>query len=96
MRLMICTLAVAIAISACAAAHEKSSASEESAARRVVEQFEQGFFGRKLELIEAIVAPDLVVLENGSRNDGWADFRDHHLVSEMKRPAPRPSVSLCA
>jgi ketosteroid isomerase-like protein len=34
----------------------------------------------------------LVVFENGHRNDGWKDFRDNHLLPEMKEPAP-PSRS---
>jgi len=36
--------------------------------------------------IEALVSPDVVVLENGRRNDGWADFRDNHLIPEFKEP----------
>ena len=26
------------------------------------------------------------MFENGHRNDGWQDFRDNHLVPEMKEP----------
>jgi hypothetical protein len=32
----------------------------------------------------------VVVFENGHRNDGWADFRDNHLIPEFKEP-PSPS-----
>lgn len=56
--------------------------------RKAVEQFETGLAQRDLEEIEAVVAPDMVAFENGHRNDTWADFRDHHLVPEMKEPAP--------
>lgn len=62
--------------------------SDETQVRQSVEQFERGLSERKLELIEPIVAPDVVVFENGHRNDGWADFRDHHLVPEMAEPSP--------
>ena len=55
---------------------------------KVVEQFESGLQERDLKRIEAVVAEDLVAFENGHRNDGWADFRDNHLVPEMKEPAP--------
>jgi len=41
----------------------------------------------KVAAIEALVAPDVVVLENGHRNDGWPDFRDNHLIPEFKEPA---------
>jgi hypothetical protein len=30
----------------------------------------------------------VVFLENGHRNQGWADFRDNHLIPEFKEPAP--------
>ena len=60
--------------------------------RNVIEQFEQGLKNRNLKAIEAIVTPDIVVLENGHRNSGWVDFRDNHLVPEMTEPAA-PSKS---
>lgn len=59
----------------------------EAAVRAAIQQFEDGLNKRDLSKIEAVVAEDLVVLENGHRNDGWADFRDNHLVPEMKEPA---------
>jgi hypothetical protein len=37
-----------------------------------------------------LVSPEIVVLENGHRNQGWVDFRDNHLVPEFKEP-PAPS-----
>jgi ketosteroid isomerase-like protein len=55
--------------------------------RTLVTRFEEGLNKRDLSKIEPLVAEDLVVLENGHRNDGWADFRDNHLVPEMKEPA---------
>ncbi|MFB3812636.1 MAG: DUF4440 domain-containing protein [Terriglobales bacterium] len=61
---------------------------DESAVRAVVQQFEAGLQARDLKQIEAAVADDLVAFENGHRNDGWADFHDHHLLPEMKEPAP--------
>ena len=56
------------------------------AVRQVVEGFESAAEARSVEAIEKLVAADLVVIENGERNDGWADFRDHHLVPEFKEP----------
>lgn len=65
----------------------------EAGAREAIATFERGLAERKLALIEQVVAPDLVVFENGERNDGWADFRDHHLVPEMQEPAPAGAKS---
>jgi len=64
----------------------------ETEVRRVIQQFEQGLAERNLAKIEPLMAPDMVAFENGHRNDGWQDFRDDHLVPEMKEPAP-PSTS---
>ena len=88
MKLKALLLTAFLAATLLADAGEQATASEEAKAKQVVEQFERGLNERKLELIEPIVAPDLVVFENGHRNDGWADFRDHHLVPEMKEPSP--------
>lgn len=55
---------------------------------KVLQAFHAALQKRDLEGIAALVADDLVVFENGERNDGWTDFRDHHLVPEMQEPAP--------
>jgi ketosteroid isomerase-like protein len=82
-------LAVAlIMIAAPASADDKAQAE----VRKVVVEFEQALKDRNLAKIETLVADDLVALENGHRNNGWADFRDNHLVPEMKEPMP-PSRS---
>ncbi len=64
------------------------TASPEQRVRGVIEQFEQGLAERNLAKIEPLMAVDMVAFENGHRNDTWADFRDHHLVPEMKEPSP--------
>jgi ketosteroid isomerase-like protein len=53
-----------------------------------ITQFERALQERNLAGIAEVVADDLVVFENGGRNDGWNDFRDNHLVPEMKEAAP--------
>lgn len=57
-----------------------------AAVREVVERFEAATEARSVEAIEKLVTADLVVIENGGRNDGWADFRDRHLIPEFKEP----------
>lgn len=80
--------ACVLVVGAAAFAQRASETTSEKAVRQVIEQFEVGLQERDLKKIEAVVADDLVAFENGHRNDGWADFRDHHLVPEMKEPAP--------
>ena len=69
-----------------AASHARADARHEDAARDVVIRFERALQDRDLPGIAALVADDIVVFENGHRNDGWQDFRDNHLVPEMKGP----------
>lgn len=77
---------------ACSLVAQDRQGPSEQQVRSVIQQFEQGLKERKLPSIEPLVAEDMVVFENGHRNDGWKDFRDNHLVPEMKEPAP-PSRS---
>ncbi|MBI3476344.1 MAG: nuclear transport factor 2 family protein [Acidobacteria bacterium] len=60
---------------------------DEAAVKGVIQQFQQAIERRDVGAIETLVSPDVVVLENGHRNDGWKDFRDNHLVPEFKEPA---------
>lgn len=59
----------------------------ESEVRNVIRQFHQALDRRDVSAIEGLVSPDIVVLENGHRNEGWVDFRDNHLVPEFKEPS---------
>jgi ketosteroid isomerase-like protein len=68
------------------ASHGQAEAAPEDAARDVVTRFERALEDRDVPAIAALVADDIVVFENGHRNDGWQDFRDNHLVPEMKGP----------
>lgn len=74
-------LLVALAITVFAAG------SDETGVKGVIQQFQQALERRDVAAIEALVSPDVVVLENGHRNQGWADFRDNHLIPEFKEPA---------
>ena len=71
-----------------------SGADEEEGPDGLIRRFHEALQQRDLKTIESLVANDLVVFENGERNDGWADFRDHHLIPEMKEPAPETKWEL--
>ena len=60
---------------------------DEAGVKSVIQQFHQALERHDVAAIEAVVSPDVVVLENGHRNQGWADFRDNHLIPEFKEPA---------
>ena len=60
---------------------------ETTEVKSVIQQCHQALDRHDLAAIEALVSGDVVVLENGHRNDGWPDFRDNHLIPEFKEPA---------
>ena len=59
-----------------------------------ITRFEGALQARNLGRVAELVADVLVVFENGGRNDGWKDFRDNHLVPEMKEASPPMSSKL--
>lgn len=81
-------ISVFLGLSAAGNAQIAQMSAEDNAVRTLINNFELGLNERSIAKIEAVVASDLVVLENGHRNDGWPNFRDHHLIPEMKEPSP--------
>jgi len=71
-----------------------SSPSAQTEIEDIVRRFHQALQERDVKSIEVLVDEDLVVFENGERNDGWADFRDNHLVPELQEPAPQSTWEL--
>src|ERR1700716_2122988 len=69
-----------------AAGRAQADPTAEDAVRNVVTRFERALLDHDVPAIAALVADDIVVFENGHRNDGWQDFRDNHLVPEMSGP----------
>jgi ketosteroid isomerase-like protein len=64
-----------------------ASDSAETEVKGVIQRFHNALDRHDVAAISDLVSADVVVLENGHRNDGWADFRDNHLTPEFKEPA---------
>ncbi len=73
---------------------QTSRSPDKQSITNVVKAFEEGLQHRDLKQIEKTVSPEIVVFENGHRNHGWQDFRDNHLLPEMKEPAPAMKTEL--
>ncbi len=84
MRRRIC---LALFLAAVSPALLAADGEETAAVKDVIQQFHQALEGHDVAAIGALVSADVVVLENGHRNDGWPDFRDNHLIPEFKEPA---------
>jgi ketosteroid isomerase-like protein len=81
-RLLILLLSFAVTSAASFAADHS-----DNGVNNVIQQFQQALERHDVAAIGALVSPDVVVLENGHRNQGWADFRDNHVIPEFKEPA---------
>ncbi len=59
---------------------------DEKAVRDVLMQSATGFERGDLATLNKVYANDesVTIFESGHANYGWADYRDHHLVPEMK------------
>lgn len=84
---MLGQICLALFLAAVSPAMLAAGEAETNEVKGVIEQFHRALERRDVAAIEALVSADVVVLENGHRNDGWPDFRDNHLVPEFKEPA---------
>jgi uncharacterized protein YcnI len=46
--------------------------------------YDAAFMAKDLEKLATFYHPDVTVYEGGGINNGWADYRDHHLGPELK------------
>ena len=86
--IIILVLLVTLATALVAALRTTASAhtDDEAAVRAVLNESAAGFERGDLALLNKVYADDerVTIFESGHANYGWADYRDHHLVPEMK------------
>ena len=77
---------VLIAIVAILAATDASAQAsrEVSAITAWLQGFDRAFVAKDLDKIASFYHPDVTIFEGGGVNNGWADYRDHHLGPELK------------
>lgn len=46
--------------------------------------YDAAFIAKDLERLGSFYHPDVTIYEGGGVNNGWADYRDHHLGPELK------------
>jgi ketosteroid isomerase-like protein len=71
------------------AIHLGEQKAKQAEIRSVINRFEEALRQHDIQTIETLVSLDIVVFENGHRNDGWQDFRDHHLLPQFKASSTR-------
>ena len=46
--------------------------------------YDEAFNAKDLDKLAAFYHPEVMIYEGGGVNNGWADYRDHHLGPELK------------
>lgn len=68
------------------AATPAPQAANDEAARiaKWLDGYDAAFIAKDLEKLAAYYDPNVTIYEGGGINNGWADYRDHHLGPELK------------
>ena len=84
--LAVAALALAVGVVAISRTTATSQDNDEAAVRAVLMQSATGFERGDLATLNKVYANDesVAIFESGHANYGWADYRDPHLVPEMK------------
>ena len=45
---------------------------------------DRAFVAKDLDKLESFYHPDVTIFEGGSVNNGWIEYRDHHIGPELK------------
>ena len=57
---------------------------EAAAIENWLKTYDAAFVARDLDKLATFYHPDVTIYEGGGINNGWADYRDHHLGPELK------------
>lgn len=84
-RILTGTLGVLLVASVLAGASVSGQmAGDEGALNAWLQSFDRAFVARDLEKLSSFYHPDVTIFEGGGVNNGWADYRDHHIGPELK------------
>ncbi len=76
------TLAAFLALVVCGAAPARA-ADETADIQRFINDYDAAFNARSMDRLAGFYHADVTIFEGGGVNQGWADYRDHHLGPEM-------------
>ena len=84
-RILLCAI---VAVSAVVPASDASSSqapnSDAAAVEAWLKGYDAAFNAKDLDKLATFYHPDVTIYEGGGINNGWADYRDHHLGPELK------------
>ena len=75
-------LALLFTLTLCLAARVPA-ADETTDIQRFIVDYDAAFNAKSVDRLAVFYHPDVTIFEGGGVNQGWADYRDHHLGPEM-------------
>ncbi len=60
----------------------------EAEVRAAITAYQEALADRNIAHVQKVVGTDVVAIENGSRRQGWEEFRDRRLMPQFAHPAP--------
>ena len=58
--------------------------SEDSAIVTWLQSYDRAFVSKDLDKLASFYHPDVTIFEGGGVNNGWIDYREHHIGPEMR------------
>lgn len=62
----------------------QATAADLAAINKWLDGYDAAFVAKDLDTLASYYHPDVTIYEGGGINNGWADYRDHHLGPELK------------
>lgn len=75
-------LALLLMLTLCLAARVPA-ADDNADIQRFIAEYDAAFNAKSMDRLAVFYHPDVTIFEGGGVNQGWADYRDHHLGPEM-------------
>lgn len=76
------SLAAFFLLALCAAVPVRA-ADDTADIQRFIADYDAAFNAKSMDRLAVLYHPDVSIFEGGGVNQGWADYRDHHLGPEM-------------
>ena len=78
------TLFTLLAIAAVPIPAAAQSSTPETGLVAWLQSYDRAFVSKDLDRLSTFYHPDVTIFEGGGVNNGWVDYRDHHIGPEMR------------
>lgn len=84
MRIATCLASILLTMTSLTAAQAQGSSGDAATIEAWLKGYDAAFVSKDLDKLATFYHPDVTIYEGGGVNNGWVDYRDHHLGPELK------------